>query len=535
MTPAESSPNVKQDRLFFGICLALLPTAFSFILVSNILNQLKTEFILTNADVGYIGGAALWGMAVSLLAIGPFLEKIGLKNATIGAFIGHLSGVTLFLVGYLFAGDPSAFWILFMGAIGMGFGNGMIEVAGNPMTAALYPDNKTTKLNHFHGFYTGGLVLGGLMGWGMSQIGDIGLINIGHWTAQIAIIYIPIFIYGWLLFPQKFPKTETAQAGIPMKEMFRYTFTTPQVWGLILLMMFTLSMEMGPMRWIPDVLQAAGLHGILVLVWISGLMFVLRMYAGPFVERFSPTGMLLGASFLTGIGLLMFGFVETGVVPLMIAGALFAAGIAFFVPNMIGLMSERFPKAGSLGIVLLIGLGFFAAGGSNAIMGEIADHYLPDALDEEQTVAILEQIESRFPEYAEAAEAVADNPQALAELGYREADVRNVLDQARQALEYYRDSGELKGSTTGNALRALIESGMEQEEELIAQAYQVLRPADNYGGRMAFLWVAPIAFLVGIVFLIWFIHDQRKGGYRVERLEKEPSEKEYAASLADKK
>src|SRR5690625_7396268 len=77
-----------------------------------------------------------------------------------------------------------------------------------------------------------------------------------------------------MLLPEKFPKTETAQAGIPMKELFRYTFTHPLVIGLILLMMFTLSFELGPMRWIPEVLQAAGVHGILVLVWISGLLMV---------------------------------------------------------------------------------------------------------------------------------------------------------------------------------------------------------------------------------------------------------------------
>ena len=208
--------EIERKKLFTGICLALFPTAFSFILVSNVLGQLKNEFILTNADVGYIGGAALWGMAISLLVVGPFLEKIGLKKATFGAFLGHLSGVTLFLVGYLFAGDPSAFWILFLGAIGMGVGNGMIEVAGNPLTAALYPDNKTTKLNHFHSFYPAGLVLGGLLGWIMTQIGAVGTLNIGHWTAQIAIVYIPILLYGWLLLPRKFPKTETAEAGIPI-------------------------------------------------------------------------------------------------------------------------------------------------------------------------------------------------------------------------------------------------------------------------------------------------------------------------------
>jgi fucose permease len=503
--------------------MALLPTAFSFILVSNILNQLKTEFILTNADVGYIGGAALWGMSISLLTIGPFLEKIGLKNATIGAFAGHLSGVTLFLIGYFFAGDPSAFWILFMGAIGMGFGNGMIEVAGNPLTAALYPDNKTTKLNHFHGFYMGGLVLGGLIGWGMSQIGSIGSINIGHWTSQMAIVYIPILIYGWLLFPRKFPKTEIAEAGIPISEMFRYTFTSPKVLGLIALMVFTLGMEMGPMRWIPDVLQAAGLHGMLVLVWISGLMFVLRMYAGPFVEKFSPTGMLLGASFMTFIGLVMFSYVETNVLPLMIAGAFFAIGIAFFVPNMIGLMSERFPKAGSLGIVLLLGMGFVGGGISNAIMGEIADSYLPEALNEQSTVRILEQIEQTFPEYLNEVNQAMGNPEAVAGLGYRETDVQNILEQTKGALNYYRQNNQLQGAATGNALRALIDSGIPQETELIKEASATLRPADNYGGRMAFRWITPIPIVVGIIFLVWFIKDNRKGGYRVEHLEKRKS------------
>lgn len=521
MSSTDIHPDgINRKKLFTGICLALLPTAFSFILVSNILHQLKTEFILTNAHVGYIGGAALWGMAISLLTIGPFLEKIGLKKATVGAFIGHLAGVTLFLVAYPFAGDPVAFWILFMGAIGMGVGNGLIEVAGNPLTAALYPERKVTKLNHFHAFFPGGMVLGGILGWLMVQAGVVGPVNIGHWTFQIAIVYIPILLYGALVLPEKFPKTETAEAGIPMKEMFRYTFTHPLVWGLIFLKMLSLSMEMGPMRWIPEVLQAAGLHGILVLVWISGLMMVLRLFAEPFVVKFSPPGMLFGGAVLTGIGLLLFSFFETGTLPLMIAATFFACGIAFFFPNMVGLMSERFPKSGSLGIVLLIGIGFFAAGGSNAIMGEIADRYLPDALDENRTIAVLEQIEERFPGYAADAEAVADDPEALADLGYRAADVNNALYYTEQALSYYRAEGELEGNLTGNALRATLDTGLEQESELLEEAFTILRPADNYGGRMSFLWVAPVAFLVGIVFLIVLINDRRRGGYQAVRLEK---------------
>src|SRR5690625_7452680 len=98
--------------------------------------------------------------------------------------------------------------------------------------------------------------------------------------------------------------------------------------------MITLSLEMGPGRWIPSVLQSAGVHGILVFVWVSAIMVILRTFAGSFVERFSPTGMLLGSSILTGNELLMFGVIETGIFPLMLAATLLGAGIAFDFPSL---------------------------------------------------------------------------------------------------------------------------------------------------------------------------------------------------------
>jgi MFS family permease len=72
---AAETTQVDRQRLFRGICLALIPTGASFALVSNILGQLKQEFILTNYQVGLIGGAALWGMAISLLVLGPMLDR----------------------------------------------------------------------------------------------------------------------------------------------------------------------------------------------------------------------------------------------------------------------------------------------------------------------------------------------------------------------------------------------------------------------------------------------------------------------------
>lgn len=515
MNAPEEDRLVHRDRLFRGICFALIPTGFSFVLVSNILAQLKTEFILTNAAVGVIGGSALWGMAVSLLLVGPFLEKIGLKAATVLAFLCHLIGITLFLFGYPFAGQEFAIWVLIAGAIGFGAGNGFIEMAGNPLVAALYPDKKVLKLNHFHAFFPGAMIVGGLLGFFMAESGTF----IGHWTWQIGIIYIPILVYGAMVLPQKFPKTETAEFGIEARELFRYVLTHPLVWGLILLKMVTLSLEMGPSRWIPEVLEAAGMHGMLVFVWITFVMLILRVFAEPFIERLAPTGMLIGASLLTAIGLYMFAFIETGLVPLLIAGTVFAAGVAFYFPTMVGLLSERFPHTGSLGIVLLIGMGFLGSGISSAIMGDIADSYMPEALDTGETVAVLEQVEDRYPGYVAAAEAAGDDLEALAGLGYRLVDVQNALSWTNDALEYYRNENALDGELTGNALRAVIDTGLAQESALIAEASAVLRPADNYGGRMAFFWVAPFGLIVAVVFLIMFLNDRKAGGYTTVRLE----------------
>src|SRR5690625_1208560 len=304
-----------------------------------------------------------------------------------------------------------------------------------------------------------------------------------------------------------------------MREMFRYTFTHPVVWGLIILKMITLSLEMGPGRWIPSVLQSAGVHGILVFVWVSAIMVILRTFAGSFVERFSPTGMLLGSSILTGIGLLMFGFIETGIFPLLLAATIFGAGVAFYFPTMVGLLSERYPQAGSLGIVLMIGFGCFAAGGASAIMGSIADGYLPDALNEEQTVQVMEQVEERYPTYIQEAQDAAGNPQQLAQLGFREVDVQNVYNHTASALSHYRQTNELDGVLTGNALRAITELHLEDREEaLIAEAGSILLPADNYGGRMSFLWISPIAFVIALIFLAMYIKDKREGGYKVVEL-----------------
>src|SRR5258708_4336966 len=137
MAESNASSDTHRKRLFFGICLALIPTGASFALVSNILVPLKQQFILTNYQVGLIGGAALWGMALSLLIMGPLLEGFGLKNGARLAFAGHLAGITLMIAAVTRVGAPSAFWLLVARAATLAARSRLIEGHGNPPGAAL--------------------------------------------------------------------------------------------------------------------------------------------------------------------------------------------------------------------------------------------------------------------------------------------------------------------------------------------------------------------------------------------------------------
>jgi putative membrane-bound dehydrogenase-like protein len=506
--PSAGPEDLHRRRLFFGICLALIPTGASFALVSNILVPLKQQFILTNYQVGLIGGAALWGMAISLLVMGPLLEGFGLKNGARLAFLGHLAGITLMISAATRAGDPSAFWLLLAGAATLAAGNGMIEVTGNPLVAALFPDQKTKRLNWFHAFFPIGIVLGGITGFALSTWGG----RFAAWPYQLAVIYLPILVYGAMVLPQRFPKTENAQLGIPVREMFRYTLTSPLFLLMLAMMAITTSLELGPMRWVPAVLQAAGLHGILVLVWISGWMVVLRALAGHFVERLAPTGMLLTAALLTGSGLFLLSF-ASGTWSAFAAATVFAWGVAFFFPTMVGVVSEKMPQTGSLGIVLTAGVGLGMAGAVGVpLMGKLADGYLADALPA-STAGVLQRVEQRFPGYVTRAQSASN----LAELGYRQREVEDALLTTRNALAAAGQTGNINNDLAANALRAVVATAI-PNEPLVGEANAILQPAEAAGGQRSFRYVAPAALLLILVFGAMYLRDRRRGGYRAVSL-----------------
>jgi fucose permease len=522
MDTAADPRGVHRTRLFVGICLALIPTGASFALISNVLGQLKEEFILTNYQAGLIGGAALWGMAISLLVLGPMLEGYGMKKGAVLAFLGHLLGLTLLISAVALRHDAgAAFTMLMAGAILLAGGNGMIEVVGNPLTAALYPEDKTTKLNLFHAFFPMAILISGIVGYALNQIPHVAGGFFHRWTFQLAIVYIPMIIYGIMLLPRSFPPTENTAAGIPVREMFRYTLTHPLMYALLVMMGIAISLELGSGRWIPEIFARLGVPGILLLSWIAFIMMVLRLFASRFVERFSPPGMLCGAAFFTGVGLVLFS-VAQGTVSAFLAATFFGIGVAFFFPTIVGIVSERLPRTGSLGIVLTCGIGLGSAGviGVPAI-GLIGDRQLASYLNADErrgdTIALLRRAEGKLPEYFARAQRASDAE--LRRLGYRASDVERALAATRLALADYTATGRIGGEAVPNALRGIVGSGIPAgDEPLISEAAAVLDPAEGYGGQRALRFVAPFTLILVAFFGMMYLRDRRQGGYRVERL-----------------
>jgi MFS family permease len=309
-------------------------------------------------DYAWISTMAFFGFAASILVTSPMLDTLGMRNLLYLAFGLHIVGV----VGFIFA--PS-YTVMSFSMLLAGFGNGLVEAVINPLIATMYPEEKTHKLNVLHSWWPGGLIIGGLLGYLMKQAGL-------SWQVQMGIILIPTVIYGVLIFGQKFPLTERKASGISTGEMLR-TALNPGYLLLLFCMMITASIELAPGQMVDSVLNnLAGMSGILILVYGSALMFVLRYFAGPIAHKISPIGMMVASVILAAVGLFLLSNVTTPAMAYA-AATVFYVGVCFMWPTMLGITSERFPQGGAFTMGLMGFAGQFMLGVVIFKMGGIRD------------------------------------------------------------------------------------------------------------------------------------------------------------------
>ena len=479
---------ISRNRLFYGSCLALLTTAFAFTVIAGIAFSVKSEFILTNAQLGVFTGVFFIGFTVSQAIFSPLCDVIGMRWIVRGAFVGHVAGAILIMTaqGYV----PAV-----AGSLCAGLGAGLVEAGCNPLVAALYPDNKTSKLNHFHMWFPyGNLIAAVILTLIFAQLG-------AGWRSQLILVLVPALGYGVMMFTAPFPQTEGVTAGVSVGESFKALFA-PIMLIMMPMMLLTASMELPPSSWVPSVLQAGGINGLLVFGFVFGIMGTLRLLAGPVVKALTPTGILFGSAVLATLGLFLFSMAETTLMAFLTA-FIWAAGIAYFWPTMLGYVSERNPKSGALGLGVMGAVGMLASFFVTPLLGDIADDRGHDTLNSETVIQIFEDVNTEFP-------AIAANS------GPQEADIMAVNSTVADVLAAYGAEGELPRGSTMQALRSVSGSGV--DSEIVGRAQAQLNPADNEGGRRSFRRLAPFGIILIVVFGLLLVRDLRAGGYKAEKL-----------------
>ncbi len=398
--------NVNRKQLFIASSLALLVTAITFAIRAKIEGVFSTDYGLTKEQIGYAFGPAFWGFAVAMFAGGFIIDIVKTKTIVWLAFGMHLIGIVLLLL----AEDMVS---LFVANVFIGFGNGSVEAACNPMIATLFPDKKTKMLNRFHVWFPGGIVIGGVLAWLVMDV--LGL----RWEILVSLLFIPLAIYGYLFFGQKIPETERVSSGVTYKEMMRnigapYTIIATVILmilvasvpslsisfdsafpfvivGVIVVlvvvegrvfnkisllfplvlfaMLLTASTELGTTQWINALLETNGINPMIILVVVTGIMAVGRYFAGALIHRLNPIGVLLGSAVIAVAGLLLLS-ISSGAAMTLASAAVFAVGVCYFWPTMIGVASEYIPKSGALGMSILGGAGFVATSMVLPIMGK---------------------------------------------------------------------------------------------------------------------------------------------------------------------
>lgn len=344
--------QVNRRRLFWIGVLALFTAAMSASLRAAVAGDIKSS-VLDAIDmaqsatlIGSALGASFLGFAITVFAASPFLDIIGMRRMLFIAMFSFVGGTLLVIFSGTLASGMNAYTMIWLGMLLSGVGWGCVEATINPMTTALYPEDKTHRLNVLHAWWPAGLIAGGVSGVGLSAVGI-------SWQVALGLVIIPALIFGRLLIGTQFPKTERAENGIGMGEMFMEIVRRPSFLLWFGAMFLTAASELAPGQWVDLALtQKVGFRGILLLVYVSGLMFIMRHFAGALAHRLSNPGLLWVSSLLAAAGLFLLARAD-GPVSALVAATVWGSGVCFMWPTMLATVAERYPRGGSWFIGLI--------------------------------------------------------------------------------------------------------------------------------------------------------------------------------------
>ncbi|TWU48034.1 MFS transporter [Rubripirellula reticaptiva] len=484
--------------------LALIAAGIGFAVRGGLLDIWSNKYGFTMTELGQITGGGLLGFGLVILAAGLLVDWIGYKPLMLFALACHVvSAIMLFSATPVFnaAGKDAVYMILFWSAFIFAVGNGVCEAVINPLTATLFPEQKTHYLNILHAGWPAGLVLGGLIVFLKDSIG---------WEILLATYLIPAAIYGFIALKEVFPKTDAQSGSVSYGGMFA-RLLVPFFFILLIAHACVGYVELGTDSWINKItggiLKSAAL-GTALFIYTSLLMTALRFFAGPIVHRISSLGLLLVSAVIGATGLYLISIGNS--VPFMfMAATIYGIGKTFLWPTMLGVVGERFPQSATVAMALMGFVGMTSAG----LLGGPGIGYKQDYF-------ASQYIQENNPETFARVKAPNENKFLVfpAITGIDGAKAGMIADNGASILSDVEIAGD---AIDGEAFAGLREQAKwwNENKEFAAEDAGPVGEATLYGSRMAIRMTAIVPAAMAVLYLILLLGFKApKSGHHVDAL-----------------
>lgn len=516
-----------RTAIFLASFLTLIAAGMGFAIRGGILNDWAAQYGFTKFELGLITGGGLLGFGLVILGASLITDWIGYKAMLLLGFACHVISAVITLAAtpvFDAAGKDAAYWCLWSGMLLFSIGNGLCEAVINPLVATLYPNRKTHYLNILHAGWPGGLVIGAVFAKLFVGVGA----SVEHlrWEIPMAFFLVPTLIYGIITIKEQFPISEARAAGVTFGRMLAQ-FASPLLLFLLLLQACVGYVELGTDSWITNITnEIVKGQGLYLFIWASSIMFVLRFFAGPIVEKINPLGLLFISACLGCIGLLLIGWnalqgdSATVVMATWAAVTIYALGKTFLWPTMLGVVGERFPRGGALTMGAVGGIGMLSAGllggpGIGYKQDYFASNYLQNELSPTTYDRYKAEDKNRFLFFP-------------AIQGLDGAKVAVLRDPEAPGAELERSVALLEEQGRENAEVARLDEWWATAEANAANDLGPVAEAVNYGGGMALIYTAAVPAFMACGYLLLVIYFRMTGGYKQKHISgEEPVRKHH--------
>lgn len=394
-----SSAKYILTLLFIGNLLNFYDRAIP----SVVIEQIKADFLLDDAQVGLLASAFVLVGALAGIPLGLLADRVARKSV---AGWGLLAWSTFTALGGLL----TSFWGFFATRVGVGIGEASYTPATGSLLADLYPSNRRGRAN---ALFLLGFPLGTMLAF--FTVGGLA-VAFGTWRAPFIIAAIPGVIVAILILLIKEPPRGAAEpdraaavaaAAGERPRARRSLLRVGSLWGLVLayagynFAAYAIGTFLTPVlqRYYGLELVPAALLGG-VVIGVTGLIGLL--VGGRLLDRGANRGpsrrvliaaiSLVGAAVFAAIGLAA---PQTALWQLVVfLGIGYLLGIVYLAASTPAVADVIAPKQRStaLGVVFAIGLLIGGAGGPIAV-GALSDSLAQSATGLSESVAVAQGLQ----------------------------------------------------------------------------------------------------------------------------------------------